>query len=648
VKKKLNLGTQVRAAEFSPQSIDKDNRTVDLVWSTGARVLRRDWDGDPYYEELSMDPAHIRMSRLNSGAPLLGVHNQWSLGDVLGVVDNARIENGSGIAKVRFSKRSEVDSVMQDVADGILRNVSVGYRTLKVEKYREANSDIPVYRAIDWEPYEISLVPVGADAGAGTRAASEQSYPCEIVERAEGAIKGNLMPENDTRTAIPAATTEVTPAVPTVAVEAARKEGVESERKRVNEIGLAVRTAKLPEAFAAGLVEKGVSIDAARALIIEEWSKQVPPPGVGVRVEAGSQDESATRNLSIESAILHRFDPKKFKAEHNARSYVNLSFLEIARELLEAKGEKTRGYSKMELAGRAITTSDLPGIVANVANKSLRDAYESAPQTFRPFTREAELPDFKPVSRTQLGDAPQLEPVGEDGEIKRGSISDGVESYKLGTFAKILPITRQTIINDDMGAITRIPMLFGRAAADLESDLLYALFSANGGLGQTLMVDSTAVFNAAKHKNLAATGAVISVAAIGAGRAAMRQQKNLQGRPINVTPKFLLVPTAIETLADQFVTTAMLANQPSATNPFAGRLQVLSEPRLDAVSATAWYLMAEYGQIDICEIAYLQGQKGVFFETRQGFDVEGLEFKARLDIGVKFIDYRGVYKNPGA
>lgn len=648
MKKKLNLGTQVRAAEFSPQSIDKDNRTVDLVWSTGARVLRRDWDGDPYYEELSMDPAHIRMSRLNSGAPLLGVHNQWSLGDVLGVVDNARIENGSGIAKVRFSKRSEVDSVMQDVADGILRNVSVGYRTLKVEKYREANSDIPVYRAIDWEPYEISLVPVGADAGAGTRAASEQSYPCEIVERAEGAIKGNLMPENDTRTAIPAATTEVTPAVPTVAVEAARKEGVESERKRVNEIGLAVRTAKLPEAFAAGLVEKGVSIDAARALIIEEWSKQVPPPGVGVRVEAGSQDESATRNLSIESAILHRFDPKKFKAEHNARSYVNLSFLEIARELLEAKGEKTRGYSKMELAGRAITTSDLPGIVANVANKSLRDAYESAPQTFRPFTREAELPDFKPVSRTQLGDAPQLEPVGEDGEIKRGSISDGVESYKLGTFAKILPITRQTIINDDMGAITRIPMLFGRAAADLESDLLYALFSANGGLGQTLMVDSTAVFNAAKHKNLAATGAVISVAAIGAGRAAMRQQKNLQGRPINVTPKFLLVPTAIETLADQFVTTAMLANQPSATNPFAGRLQVLSEPRLDAVSATAWYLMAEYGQIDICEIAYLQGQKGVFFETRQGFDVEGLEFKARLDIGVKFIDYRGVYKNPGA
>lgn len=165
--------------------INVDARTVELTFATPhADVLRYDWEtGKRFYERLSLDPKHVRMDRLSSGtAPLLDTHSAWSLASQIGVVETATVNGKRGAATVRFSKRAEVEPFYQDVLDKIIRNNSVGYRVFRFEDTGEARDGHVVMLATDWEPYEISMVPMGADAGARTRSAKDiPTNSCVIV-----------------------------------------------------------------------------------------------------------------------------------------------------------------------------------------------------------------------------------------------------------------------------------------------------------------------------------------------------------------------------------------------------------------------------------------------------------------------------------
>ena len=169
---------QTRAdVRLMPESVDAERRTVEVVWSTGAAVRRRDpWTGKRYDEVLSLEEAHVDLSRLNGGAPLLNTHGAWDLRDVIGVVERAWIAREGealvGRATVRFSDRADVEPIWRDVASGIVRNVSVGYAVRSYE-ITETDGQPPVWRAVDWQPLELSAVPIGADAAAGFRAAGQ-------------------------------------------------------------------------------------------------------------------------------------------------------------------------------------------------------------------------------------------------------------------------------------------------------------------------------------------------------------------------------------------------------------------------------------------------------------------------------------------
>ena len=201
-------------------------------------------------------------------------------------------------------------------------------------------------------------------------------------------------------------------------------------------------------------------------------------------------------------------------------------------------------------------------------------------------------------------------------------------------------MTRQTIINDDLNAFADLPAKFGRAAANLESDIVWGIVTTNAALN-----DGTALFHA-NHGNLGS--GVIAVAGLDAGRSAMRIQKSLDGQFINVMPQFLIVPAAKETIAQQYTSADFVSAKSSDINPFKSSLQVLVEPRLDATSTAVWYLAADPMTIDTIEYCYLDGNEGVYIETRNGFEVDGMEIKARLDFAAKAIDYRGLYKSSGA
>ena len=168
-------------------SFDEEARTVDVIFSTGAAVERFDWmSGKRYLERLSITTDAIRLERLNAGAPLLDSHSAWSVSDQLGavVVGSARVENAKALATVRFSARDSVAPILQDVRDGIIRSVSVGYRVHRFEEVVGKDNALPVRTAVDWEPFEVSMVAMPADVGAHTRSKDKSNTnPCVIMTR---------------------------------------------------------------------------------------------------------------------------------------------------------------------------------------------------------------------------------------------------------------------------------------------------------------------------------------------------------------------------------------------------------------------------------------------------------------------------------
>lgn len=660
--RRVELPMQTRLAPVG--SVDAETRTAEVTWTTGARVKRArltpDWDVEHYLEELSLDPSAVDLSRLRAGAPLLDSHQRWELRNVIGVVERADLAGAQGTASVRFSARDDVRPIFDDVRAGVLRQISVGYTVERMERSGvDADSGLPVYTATRWTPMELSLVPIGADPGAGVRAeggAAPKLYPCEISQPAVSATtRKESMMDEATRAAEEAAKRsaeaqakaegEAKEAATKAAQEAAER-AVKAERERAATITALVARHGLGDAFAAELIGSDRTLDAARAAILDKLAErsQQQAPARGVFIQTIT-DQTETERAGAVEALLFRANPGGKQLSDNGKRFAGMTLRELMRDRLEARGVNTRGMSVNEMWERTyLSGSDLPNIVLDAANKSLRAAYDSTPRTFTAWCRQTTAPDFKNINRIQLSGAPSLLKVLPGEEIKRGEVSDAKETYQLATYARIVGINRQTIINDDMDAFTRLPALAARAAADVESDTVYAVLTANAA-----MADGVALFHA-NHGNLG-SGA-IGITALDAARAAMRVQTGLEGRPINVAPRYLIVPAAKETTAEQFTSLAIVAAKQTDTNPFRSggpsALIPVVEPRLDATSTLVWYAAADPAQVDTVEYAYLEGEQGVYLESRMGFDIDGMELKVRLDFAAKAIDHRGLYKSTGA
>ena len=666
------LPMQLRRAPILPATVNSEARSVDVVFTTGAAVRRRRWTGwdtsVPFDEILEVSDRAVDLTRLNAGAPALDSHSVWSSHSQVGVVERAWIAGKEGKATIRFPREGldqAADRMFGLISDGIIRNVSVGYSIERVKVVEPAAKGEVEQRIVErWTPLEVSFVTVPADPRAQVRAADQASYPVEIVDTRMQ--KEASMPESTTTVAgdVPAnteirqqpvaapANPEPTAArmpepAPAPDSEAIATRAREAERDRVSTIYDLTGRLNLERSFAEDLVKRGVSVDESRRLILDQVAAKSDDTRTfpHVSIPLGGRDERITRRDAVANALLHRYSPTLFPLEDAARQYRGMTLLELARESLGNAGVNTRGLSRDEVATRALhSTSDFPEILSAVTNKTLRQAYDAYPRTFALFCRQVLATDFKSMHRVQLGEAPQLLEVGESGEFKRGTLGESKESYKVKTYGRVVAITRQVLINDDLDAFTRIPAMYGNSIAQLESDVVWGIITANPA-----MADGNALFHAT-HKNLAGTGAALDVASVGSARAAMALQTGLDKKTVlNIRPAFLIVPAALELKAEQLVAQNLVPADSAKVVPQSIRtLSPISEPRLDAASATSWYLAASPNQIDTIEYAYLEGQQGAYIETRNGFDVDGVEIKCRLDFGAKAIDWRGLYKNPGA
>lgn len=614
---------------FAPVAgADTKARTVDVVWTTGARVRRFDWEMGRYYqEELSLAPGAIQMERLNSGrAPFLDSHGAYDVRNVLGVVERAWVAGGEHLARVRFSDREDVEPVYADVVAGILRNVSVGYRIERMEMIPPEQGDGDwVYRALLWTPYEISLVPLAADPGAATRgltgerADGRPTFPCEFIEEEQ-----RSMP-NET------------------------PEAVRAERERVNEINRRVREAGFEQEFADGLVNGNATIEASCRAIVDELAKRKPaPPICGIRSEPNATPGSIVGDMA--SMVVARYGgPAPSEA---ARRFSAYRLTDMASDLLELRGISARGLSRDQLVERAMhSTSDFPSLLENVTNKVLRLGYEAAPAGTKVAARQVLARDFKPLSRVQFGESPALQKVLEGGEYKRGKVLDSKETYSVATYGRIIGISRQAIVNDDLQAFARVARQMGWAAAEFESGQITGLLTANAAMadGGALFNVTTPAVGGTGHGNLGTgTGSALSATGLAAGTKAMRLQKGLDAStPINVAPRYLIVPAALEYTALQLVT-AITPTTINDVNVYAGKLEVVVDPRLDASSTTAWYLVADPAAVDGLEYAYLEDSPGLQLMMREDFDTAGIEWRASLDFGCAPVEWRALYKGAGA
>jgi len=652
--------------------------TAEIVFTSGAQVQRYDWRYDRYYlEELSTDPGAIRLERLQRGAPLLNTHGSYDLNQVLGVVESPVIANGVGTCTATFSRREDVAGYVQDVADKIIRNVSVGYVRHRIEMIAPADAQSAwVYRVTDWEPMEVSLVPIPADMDAQIRAsgdgqlpegADKRTFACEFIETRSFSAAPEATPtvgitaatstRKETPMPAPVDTGGNTPAVP------------ETDAQRAAETQAALQAAAARAAditdlcqrhgaadLASSLIREGKSIDEASAAILDKLAARDAATGGqrNVRIETVT-DEMATRMAGVEQAILHRVSAKT-KLDDNGRQYRGMSLLELGRDFLEASGVNTRGMDRLTLAtkmlnyrsGGSLGTSDFASLFANVANKRLRAAYDENPGTYDLWARRApNAPDFKNIQVTNLSGAPELLQTNEHGEFKYGTMSDGAETYKVITYGRIVSLTRQAIINDDLRAFDRLVSAFGNSSRRLENRLVYAQLT-----GNPTMADGTALFHA-DHGNLSTgAGSALALAGLTAARLAMRKQTGAQGELLNIAPAYLIVPAALEQTAYQLTSANYVPSTQANINEFraGGRtsLEPIVEPLLDATSAAYWYLAAANGQIDTVEYCYLDGAEGPMIESEVGFEVDGISYKCREDFAAKVIDYRGLHRANGA
>jgi hypothetical protein len=319
---------------------------------------------------------------------------------------------------------------------------------------------------------------------------------------------------------------------------------------------------------------------------------------------------------------------------------------DMVRELLTMHGETAVPRDPVRLAERAFhTTSDFPLLLSATANKMLLAAYQPAAPTFRQIFLRRDFRDFKPHRHLRIGDFPVLQPLLENGEIQAGTMSESQEIVLLQTFARRIRVTRQMLVNDDLGAFTDFAAMIGRRVADFENATAYALLNTASGDGPTLTTGAAAVFGtAAARANKAGAGTALDLPNLALGRAAVMRQKTLDGLPIAVGASMRLLVGPNQELAARQLTVSVAATQTSNANVYAGFIQPLVEP---LIPANRWYLFGDPITAPVYVYGYLNGAEGPQVTTGPVSGVDGVEVSVIFDFGVGAIDWRGAWFNPG-
>jgi len=660
-----------------PSSLDEKNRSVEVVMSTEAPAVVRDWDLGVINEVLLMSGAQLPASKQ---LVLLDAHSRYETANVIGSAREIRIAGPEMIGRAFYSSAPEAESPWIKTREGHLTDYSIGYRVDEAVWVPEGQTATiegriftgPVQVATKWTPRELSAVPIGADQYAKARAGIQKPNNNSKEERnMDPKIRAMLEAKG-----LPATATEDEAIAFMAKLEVRTEQNPKDKEADLDRIRTEAKGKQLDRIREIdGLLERYGCQDMARELIVGEPGKEPPTlveaqrkvmdkiheksekenPGAGVVVITAEGKDKF--RAAAEDALMLRAGTFKIEkpapGAHDLRGY---SLVEMARECLRVSGRDSHGMPK-DIVGRALTTSDFPNILANLATRSMQQGWDDTTETWPVWTGEGSVSDFKTYSENGLSEFDDLEEIPDSGEIKMGSFDEKTpETYKLTTYGKKFKVTRVMIINDDLGALTAMPAKRAEAANRKIGDVVYAVLTGNGNMG-----DGHAIFDATYHSNDAPSGykGVPGITALEYAILMMGTQKDIKGkRRLNIPAQFFVAPKALEGKAEIFfrsgnfsdsntvATDSSLAS--TRVNPYAGTYFTrVYEPRLDDDSVTAFYVMGPKGKT--VKVVFLNGQKGPILEmTQPGFTVEGFEYAVVIDVGAYASDYRGMQRNEGA
>lgn len=582
--------------------------------------------------------------------PLQDSHRRESVDDNLGSVREIRRENSQIVGRLYFDADDpKALKAFNKVKNRHLDSGSITYRQLAsvwIDRgesldYLGATYAGPLLLTKAWEPKEFSLLAIGADKNSKARSELEAEQITETTSReaVDNTLKEKTKMDETTKVE-----------QPQIDIEVIRAEAVKAEQARAAKItDLCTRhdlTALAPE-----MIRTGVSIEKAQEEILAKLAERSPAIQTAVRPEitAGKEASEKFREAATDGLIL-RSGMRLEKPAEGAQQLRALGFADLARACLEEKGTVTRNMGREELLTRALSTSDFPNILANVANKSQMIGYRMGRQSWRIWARVGQLPNFLAAKRIRLSDAPEMKLNYPGEEIEQGVVSDTGEEVQLQTFARKLVITRQALINDDVGIFNTIFRAFGaRAANQIEAAAYYVL---NNGSAIAMadtgnIFNTTAVTTTGGHANMASSGGVVTTTTVNAAQIAIGAQKGEQGTVLGIMPKYLIGgmenKVAIELLCNSTVDTTLTGN--ANFNPFAGYEPVISPH----VSGKKWFMLCDQNEIDTVEVSFLDGRDTpTLYQVDNQNDILGRSFVGYIDYKAKALEWRSMYYNAGS
>lgn len=648
--------TSIRAAAIrGPRSLDEDNRGFDVIASSENPVLTYDFEHGGLVQEILV-ASGFSLPRGRKQVPLQDSHDTTTVSATLGSARDFRVEGDTVMASVTFASDPASQRAFDLYKAGHLTDFSVRYsrdKMITVEEGKTKNIGEREYKGpallvTRWTIKELSPTPIGADERAVARSEAEGAEQPEVIETTQ---EVEPMPEVINETPITAP-----PAAPAVDLEQVKREAAATERNRASAIEAACRAAGVAD-LKDSMVNEGISIDAARARIIDELAKRqpaTPVKPVDVRHVADSRDKfrAAAADALAARAVGRRPDQKPAEG---ADQLSRMGMFAIAQMCLRQGGINPDMMGREEVLqaalGRrssssvpALNTGDFTYILADVAHKSMMLGWNYAQTTYQFWCRIGDLMDFKAARRVSLSDAPNLLETPEGAEVQQGVMTNTGESVQLVTYARKLCLPRQALINDDLGAFNTIFRAFGARAANLVNALPYAVLEANAALADGGdLFNATAVTTAGGHANLASTAAISSTT-LATGIAAMFSQIAPQGCKLNLMPKFLLTGAAYMTQAQISCGSLALSDatyNSGVLNPF----NVLT-PIADAnVPGNDWFLIADPSVADTVEVAFLDGKRAPTITEEETSPILGVDYTAYIDATAKALDFRGLYKN---
>lgn len=384
--------------------------------------------------------------------------------------------------------------------------------------------------------------------------------------------------------------------------------------------------------------DQACNADTARNKLLSALASDTTPlAGQNAHIYAGNGNLVGD---SVRASIMARAGYGEAQADN---AYAGFTLRELARASLADRGIGLAGVAPMAMVGMAFThtSSDFGNILMDVTHKAALLGWDEAEETFDRWTRKGTLTDFKVSNRVGLNSLAALREVRDGAEYKYITVGDKGEQIALATYGELFSLTRQTIINDDLDMLTRIPAAMGGAARATVGDLVYAVLTSNGKLS-----DGKPLFSA-DHNNLVSVA--MDIDGLDTARKAMRLQKSGE-RALNILPAYVLTPVALESRANQLIKSASVPGADANSginNPIQNFAEVIAEPRLDIKSEKEFYLTAAQGR-DTIEVAYLDGVDAPYIEQQNGFTIDGAAFKVRIDAGVAALDHRGLVKSTGS